>query len=130
MGFTRSVHVSIFVAFCCIVACYMLIVRFAIQGPMERSVVWHALNVLAIYLLQSTRIVRNRSASESLLSVAVLFFSMNLATIYLGKYASLRTIPMFEQAIDTKESLALSGIPWIQAHEAWSYSLRLSKNVS
>ncbi|XP_021705691.1 uncharacterized protein LOC110677943 isoform X2 [Aedes aegypti] len=128
MGFTTSVYMTIFVTFCCTVVVYMLIVRLTIQEPLERTFAWNVLNVLAIYLLQATNIVRSRSVSETLLSVAVLIFSMNLATIYLGKYASLRTIPMYEPAIDTKEELAKSGITWMQAHEAWSYSLRLSDN--
>ncbi|KXJ69462.1 hypothetical protein RP20_CCG026946 [Aedes albopictus] len=128
MAFSTYVYLITIVSFCFVVAIYMLIVRFSVRSRFEKSIVWNALNVLAIYLLQSTSVVRNRSVSESLLSVTVLIFSLNLATIYSGKYASLRTIPMYEPAIDSKDDLAKSGIPWVQIHEAWAYDFSMSEN--
>lgn len=116
--------------FCFVVAMYMLIARFSVKSSFERTIAWNALNVLAIQLLQNSSIVRNRSVSEVLISVAILSLSLNLASIYSGKYASLRTIPMHKPAIDSKEDLAKSGMHWLQVHEAWSYDFRLSENVS
>ncbi|KXJ80591.1 hypothetical protein RP20_CCG024315 [Aedes albopictus] len=128
MVFLTSVYLSIIGTFVCSVAIYTTIFRYSMKNPLTKSIVWNALNVLAVFLLQSTSNFRNRSVSETIFSVALLLFSLNIAAIYSGKYASLRTIPLYESAINTLEDLAKSGIPWLQAHEAWSYSLLLSKN--
>lgn len=129
MVFLTSVYLIIIGTFVCSVAIYTTIFRYSMKNPLTKSIVWNALNVLAVFLLQSTNNFRNRSVSETIFSVALLLFSLNIAAIYSGKYASLRTIPLYESAINTPGDLAKSGIPWLQAHEAWSYSLLLSKNV-
>ncbi|XP_065072489.1 glutamate receptor ionotropic, delta-2-like [Ochlerotatus camptorhynchus] len=127
MVFATSVYLFIFGTFCAIVLVYMLIAHFMIRKIEQKSVLWNAFNVLAIFLLQSANI-RNRSASEAILTVTVLLYVMNMDGIYSGKYASLRTIPIYEPAINTLNDLASSGIPWLQTHKAWSFSLLLSKN--
>lgn len=129
MVFLTSVYLIIFGTFMCSVIIYTIIFQCSRKKPLENSVVWNAFNVFAVFLLQSTNNIRNRSVSETVLSVALLLFSLNIAAIYSGKYASLRTIPLYEKEVNSLEDLAESGIPWLQAHEAWTYSLLLSKNV-
>ncbi|EAT48965.1 AAEL000063-PA [Aedes aegypti] len=128
MVFLTSVYLIIFGTFMCSVIIYTIIFQCSRKKPLENSVVWNAFNVFAVFLLQSTNNIRNRSVSETVLSVALLLFSLNIAAIYSGKYASLRTIPLYEKEVNSLEDLAESGIPWLQAHEAWTYSLLLSKN--
>ncbi|XP_065072684.1 uncharacterized protein LOC135697036 [Ochlerotatus camptorhynchus] len=127
MGFSTSVYLTIFGTYCSVVSIYMLIAHFMMRKIQKRSVAWNILNVHAIFLLQATN-VRNRSASEAILSLTLLLFCLNLGSIYSGKYASLLTVPMYEPTIDSMVDLSESGIPWLQAHEAWSFSLVLSKN--
>lgn len=127
MAFPSSVYLTIFATFCSVVSIYMLITHFMMWKSQQRSLIWNVLNVLAILLLQATN-VRHRSASETILSLALLLFGLNLSSIYSGKFASLRTVPLHESVIDTMTDLADSGIPWLQAHEAWSFSLLLSDN--
>ncbi|PSN35958.1 Ionotropic receptor 41a1 [Blattella germanica] len=55
--------------------------------------------------------------------LCVLIFCLFISSVYSGGLASILTIPRFESPIDTREELAESGLPWVNVHEAWVWSL-------
>ncbi|XP_058450303.1 glutamate receptor ionotropic, NMDA 2C-like [Malaya genurostris] len=124
IGFVFAVDVWIFVAVCIICCSAMyLFISHVDPGCEVKGVAWNALNVWAIVLFQAAEILHN-SVSQSVLSIALLIFAINLGNIFAGKNASLRTFPPFEPPIDTLQDLAERDIIWIQTHEAWVHSLQ------
>ncbi|XP_055633900.1 uncharacterized protein LOC129774216 [Toxorhynchites rutilus septentrionalis] len=127
IAFSTHVWLSTIVVFFIILFLNLLMTRLKRTKINKQHFAHSCLNLLAIFILQPASLHR-RNVSEVLLSVSLLLFAFNLGNIYSSKNASLRTVPLLGPSIDTIDDLAQSGLPWLQAHEAWAFSLLHSEN--
>ncbi|XP_065072674.1 uncharacterized protein LOC135697028 [Ochlerotatus camptorhynchus] len=96
-------------------------------SPNRRGLSWSVLNVLCVFLLLPSTMRRSR-ASEVMISVALLAFTLIVAYVYIGKIHSILAIPVYEPPVDTIVDFAESGLRWNAPHEVWMYLIAESEN--
>lgn len=98
-------------------------------SPNRKGLTWSFINVLSAFLLLPSTLRRTR-ASEVMISVALLAFTLIVAYVYIGKIHSILAIPVYEPPVDTIVDFAESGLCWNAPHEVWMYLIAESENVS